>query len=55
MRALLSCIFIIPRKVDLENVSLVLGKVLVLFVNTLTVDGKYPVQDFENLQLSIQR
>ena len=34
--------------------QLVLGETLVVFVNTLTVDGKYPVQDCENLQLPIQ-
>ena len=34
--------------------ALVLGEVLVVFVKRLTADGKYPVQDFENLQLPIQ-
>ena len=33
---------------------LVLGKILGVFVNTLTVEGKYPVEDWENLELSIQ-
>ena len=33
---------------------LVLGEILGVFVNTLTADGKYPVQDCENLQLAIQ-
>ena len=33
---------------------LVSGEMLALFVNTLTSDGKYPVQGFENLQLPIQ-
>ena len=33
---------------------LVLGEMLVVFVNTLIADGKYPVQDCENLQLPIQ-
>ena len=33
---------------------LVLGEVLVVFVNRLTADGKYSVQDCENLQLPIQ-
>ena len=32
----------------------VLGQVLVVFINRLTADGKYPVQDCENLQLAIQ-
>ena len=31
-----------------------LGKVLVVFVNTLTAVGKYPVEDCENLKLPIQ-
>ena len=30
---------------------LVLGEMSWVFVNTLTADGKYPVQGFENLQL----
>ena len=29
-------------------------EILGLFVNTLTVDDKYPVRDCENLQLPIQ-
>ena len=33
---------------------LVLGKILGVFVKTLTADGKYPVQYCENLQLPIQ-
>ena len=33
---------------------LVSGEMLGLFVNTLTPDGKYPVQGCENLQLPIQ-
>ena len=33
---------------------LVLGDILRLFVNTLTDDDKYPVQDCENLLLRIQ-
>ena len=33
---------------------LVLGEVLVVFVNRSTADGRYPVQDCENLQLAIQ-
>ena len=34
--------------------ALVLGKILGVFYNTLTADGKYPVQDWENLQLPMQ-
>ena len=33
---------------------LILGEMLVLFVKRLTADGKYPLQDCENLQLPIQ-
>ena len=31
-----------------------LSEILVVFVNRLIVDGKYPVHDSENLQLPIQ-
>ena len=31
-----------------------LGEILGVFLNTLTADGKYPVQDCENLLLAIQ-
>ena len=34
--------------------ALVLSEFLVVFGNRLTPDGKYPVQDCENLQLPIQ-
>ena len=34
--------------------SLGLGKILGIFVNTLTDDGNYPVQGCENLQLPFQ-
>ena len=33
---------------------LVLGEILWVLVNPSTLDGKYPVQDCENLQLPIQ-
>ena len=33
---------------------LVLGEILGLFVNILTANGKYPVQDCKNLQSPIQ-
>ena len=33
---------------------LVLGEILGVFVNTVTVDGKYPVQVWENFLLPIQ-
>ena len=32
----------------------VLGEILGVFVNTLTADGKCPVEDLENLPLPIQ-
>ena len=34
--------------------ALVLGEIFAVFVNTLTVDGNYLLQDSENLQLPIQ-
>ena len=34
--------------------SLRLGQILRVFLNTLSADGKYPVQGCENLQLPIQ-
>ena len=34
--------------------ALVLGEILVVFVNTLTANGVYPVQDCESLRLPIQ-
>ena len=41
-------------KLILKISLLALGKMLGVFLNTLTVDGMYPVQDCENLQLQIQ-
>ena len=46
--------FIILREVDSENVSPRLAEIVGVFVNTLTSDGKYPVQGCENLELPIQ-
>ena len=34
--------------------AIVLGKILGMFVNTLSADGVYPVQDCEKLQLPSQ-
>ena len=34
---------------------LLLPEILVVFANRLTPDGKYPIEDCENLLLSIQR
>ena len=33
---------------------LVLGEIFVVSINTLTADGKYFVQDFENLPVPIE-
>ena len=33
---------------------IVLGKILGVLPNTLTADGKYPVEDWENWQLPMQ-
>ena len=35
--------------------SLVKFEILGVFVNEVTADGKYPVQDCENFQLAIQK
>ena len=54
MRASLYSFFILFREVDLENVSLVLGEFLKVFVNRLIADDKYlhlPIQ----MQLSEKR
>ena len=54
MRASLYSFFILFREVDLENVSLVLGELLKVFVNRLIADDKYlhlPIQ----MQLSEKR
>ena len=42
------------REVDLKMSALVLCKILGLSVNTLTSDGKYPVQGCEILQLQFK-
>ena len=42
-------------KLILKMCPLVLREILGVFVNTLTADGKYPVQDCEKLQLLIQK
>ena len=33
---------------------ILLGEILEMFRNTLTAEGKYPIKDWENLQLRIQ-
>ena len=47
-------IFVILRKVHSKMSPLVLGEILPVFVNTSTADGKYPVQECQNLQLPIE-
>ena len=54
MRALLCCFWSCSGKFIPKVPSLVLGEILGVFINTLTADGKYPVQDCENLQVPIQ-
>ena len=54
MRALLSCFFIILRKLNWKMSPLVLREILGVFVNTLTGNGKYPVQDCQNFPVAIQ-
>ena len=43
-----------PGKLIPKISPLVLGEILVVFVNIFTADGQYPVQNCENLELSIQ-
>ena len=54
MRALLSCVSSFSLSLIFKNYSLVLGDILGVFVNTLTGDAKYPVQEGEDLLLPIQ-
>ena len=41
-------------KLILKKSPVVLGKILGVFLNTLTGDGKYPVEEWENWQLPNQ-
>ena len=54
MRAFFSCFPSFWGKLILKMYLLVLGKILGVFVNTLTADGMYPLEDWENLTLSMQ-
>ena len=54
MRAPLSCFSSFALNLICKICRLVLGELLGVFVNTLTGDAKYPVQDYENLLLPIQ-
>ena len=43
------------EKLIWNNISpVLLGEVLGSFLNALSVDGKYPIEDWENLQLPIE-
>ena len=54
MRELLSCFSSLSGKLIPKMSPVVSGEILGVFVNTLTADVKYPLQDCENLQLPIQ-
>ena len=54
MTALLSRFLSFSVKLIWKMSPLVLDEMLGVFVNTLTADGKYPVQVCENLQVPIQ-
>ena len=52
MRALFSCLSSFSLNLICKISPLVSGEILGVFVNTLTDDVKYPVQDCENLVLT---
>ena len=54
MLALLSRFLSFSVKLIWKMSPLVLDEMFGVFVNTLTADGKYPVQVCENLQVPIQ-
>ena len=54
MNALLSCFSSFSGKLICKMSPLVLGEILGVFVNTLTAEGMYPIQDYKKLQLPIQ-
>ena len=54
LRAILSCFSSFWGKLIRKTSAVVLGKILNVFVNTLPADDKYPVEDWENLQLPMQ-
>ena len=54
MRAPLSYFPSLRGELIWKILSLVIFEILEVFVNTLTADDEYPVQDCENLALSIQ-
>ena len=54
MRALLSCFSSLSGKLIWKMSPLVSGEILGMFVNTLTADGRYPVQGLQNLTVAFQ-
>ena len=54
MRALLSCFLSFLLKLIKEISPLVLSEILEVFVNILTAESRYPVQDWENLTIPIK-
>ena len=54
MRAPLSCFSLFSLNFICKISRLVLSEILGVFVNTLTADAKYPVQDCQNFLLPIQ-
>ena len=54
MRAPLSCFSLFSLNFICKISPLVLSEILGVFVNTLTADAKYPVQDCQNFLLPIQ-
>ena len=46
--------FLIVRRNDLENISVIEFEIIGVFANTWTADYKYPVTDCENLPFPIQ-
>ena len=54
MRALLSCFSSFSGMLISKISPIVTREILVVFVNALTANGKYPVKDCENLALPIQ-
>ena len=54
MRPPLSCFSLFSLNFICKISPLILSEILGVFVNTLTADGKYPVQDCQNFLLPIQ-
>ena len=55
MRALLSFFSSLRGKLIWKMSPLGIGEILGVFVHTLTADGKYPFEDWENFPLQIQK